>query len=33
MGLQGLGKENVPAETAQRLLDEIDSNWPSYETF
>ncbi len=32
MGLQGLGEENVPAETAKKLLDEIDSNWPSYET-
>lgn len=32
LGLRGMGRENVPAEVAKRLLDEIDSNWPSYET-
>jgi hypothetical protein len=33
LGLKGVSKENVPVEVAKRLLDGIDPNWPSYETY
>jgi hypothetical protein len=33
LGLEGVCKDHVPVEVAKRLLDEIDPNWPSYETF
>jgi hypothetical protein len=33
LGLRGLGRAGVPAETSRRLLDQIDPNWPSYESF
>jgi hypothetical protein len=33
LGLRGLGRAGVPAETSKRLLDQIDPNWPSYERF
>lgn len=31
LGLRGVCKE-VPPEVAKRLLDQLDPNWPSYET-
>jgi hypothetical protein len=33
LGLQGVCKEDVPVEVAKRLLDQIDPNWPAYETY
>ena len=32
LGFKGIRKE-VPGDVAKRLLDEIDPNWPSYETY
>lgn len=32
-GLRGVCGDNVPEETAKKLLDQIDPNWPTYETF
>lgn len=33
LGIHRMGKDHVPAEVAKRLLDEMDPNWPSYESF
>ena len=33
MGVRGLTREGVPDEVARRLMDQIDPNWTSYETF
>jgi hypothetical protein len=33
LGFRGVCKEGVPDVVAKRLLDAIDPNWPSYETF
>jgi len=32
LGFKGIRKE-APGDVAKRLLDEIDPNWPSYETY
>ena len=32
LGLRGVCKEQVPEDVAQRLLDQIDPKWGSYET-
>lgn len=32
LGLRGICKEQVPTDVAQRLLDQIDPKWGSYET-
>ena len=32
LGLRGICKEQVPEKVAQRLLDQIDPKWGSYET-
>lgn len=32
LGLRGVCKEQVPEEIAQRLLDQVDPKWGSYET-
>lgn len=32
LGLRGVCREQVPPEVATRLLDQLDPNWPSYET-
>jgi hypothetical protein len=33
LGLKGMSRQDVPVEVAKKLLDGIDPNWPSYETF
>lgn len=33
LGLRRLGQEGVPGIVCKSLLDQIDPNWPSYETF
>ena len=33
LGLHRICQHRVPAAVAKRLLDEIDPNWPSYETY
>jgi len=33
LGLHRICQHRVPATVAKRLLDEIDPNWPSYETY
>jgi hypothetical protein len=33
LGLQGVCREQVPGEVAKRLLDQIEPNWPQYETY
>lgn len=33
LGLRGVSKEQVPVEVAKRLLDDLDPNWPEYETY
>ncbi len=32
LGLRGVCKEQVPTDVAQRLLDQVDPKWGSYET-
>jgi hypothetical protein len=32
LGLRGICREQVPAEVAKRLLDQVDPKWGSYET-
>ena len=32
LGLRGICKEQVPTDVAQRLLDQVDPRWGSYET-
>ncbi len=33
LGFQGVCREQVPPEVAKRLLDQIEPNWPQYETY
>lgn len=33
MGIKALSRKGVPDEVARRLMDQIDPNWVSYETF
>ncbi|MFY9823322.1 MAG: hypothetical protein WAM82_18210 [Thermoanaerobaculia bacterium] len=33
LGLRGVCKEQVPVEVAKRLLNDLDPNWPGYETY